>query len=171
MKNFFAVLFVSGFFFSNVNAQFTRYIVKLKNKNGTPYTFSNPQSYLSQWAIDRRTRYIISIDNSSLRTRQIKSDYFNYGTSSFNEIHLHNGEFLHNIGLRGQGMQIAMLDNGFNNYTSSNFHVFDSANANNQILGTWDFVAHEQNVSNDGTHGMSCFSTIVADIPGQFVGK
>src|SRR6266536_1824425 len=253
MKNFFAVLFVSGFFFSNANAQFTRYIVALKNKNGTPYTFSNPQAYLSQRAIDRRTRYnisidstdlpvtpsyvtqiqnvanvavlnvskwlnsitiqttdanaitainnfsfvqstsgiaarisnsntindgkskfetdFISIDNSSLRTRQIKSDYFNYGTSSFNEIHLHNGEFLHNIGLSGQGMHIAMLDNGFNNYTASNFHAFDSANANNQILGTWDFVAHEQNVSNDGNHGMSCFSTIVANIPGQFVGK
>jgi serine protease AprX len=253
MKNLFTVLFISGFFFSNVNAQFTRYIVKLKNKNGTPYTFFNPQAYLSQRAIDRRTRYNISIDstdlpvtpsyvtqigntpnvtvlnvskwlnsitiqttdpnaittinsfsfvqstsgiaariansnsinepyskfetdftaidNSTLRIRQIISDYFNYGTSSFNEIHLHNGEFLHNIGLRGQSMQIAMLDNGFNNYTSPNFHAFDSANANNQVLGTWDFVAHEQNVSNDASHGMSCFSTIVANIPGQFVGK
>ncbi len=68
-------------------------------------------------------------------------------------------------------MQIAMLDNGFNNYTSPALHAFDSAKANNQILGTWDFVAHEQNVSNDGGHGMACFSTIVANIPGQFVGK
>jgi hypothetical protein len=68
-------------------------------------------------------------------------------------------------------MQIAMLDNGFNNYASPNFHAFDSAKVNNQVLGTWDFVALEQNVSNDGSHGMSCFSTIVANIPGQFVGK
>jgi hypothetical protein len=68
-------------------------------------------------------------------------------------------------------MQIAMLDNGFNNYTSSSFEAFDSVNANNQVLGTWDFVAREQNVSNDGSHGMSCFSTIAANIPGQFVGK
>src|SRR5258705_6353513 len=66
MKNLFTVLFISGFFFSNVNAQFTRYIVKLKNKNGTPYTFSNPQAYLSQRAIDRRTRYNISIDSTDL---------------------------------------------------------------------------------------------------------
>ena len=233
--------------------QFSRYLVKFKDKTGTPYTFSNPIAYLSQRAIDRRNRYGISIDstdlpvnpsyvtqirnvanvtilniskwlnavtiqtndpnaqatingfsfvqstsgiaarigksvtveinienkiefnfaslNGNLRTEHTTSDYYNYGPASFNEIHLHNGEFLHNIGLRGQGMQIAMLDNGFNNYTSPNFHAFDSANANNQVLGTWDFVAHEQNVSNDGTHGMSCFSTIVADIPGQFVGK
>ena len=95
-------------------------------------------------------------------------NYYDYG-NSFNEIHLHNGEFLHNIGLRGSGMQIALLDNGFNNYTS--FDAFDSVNANNQVLGTWDFVAREQNVSDDGSHGMSCFSTIAANIPGQFIGK
>jgi len=253
MKNFFAVFFLSVLFLSDLNAQFTRYIVKLKNKSGTPYTLTNPEAYLSQRAIDRRTRYNISIDstdlpvtpsyiaqikntpnvtilnvskwlnsvtiqttdpnaittinnfpfvqstsgiaariansratndpyskfendfiavdNSTLRRQQITTDYFNYGTNSFNEIHLHNGEFLHNIGLRGQGMQIAMLDNGFNNYTSPNFHAFDSVNANDQVLGTWDFVALEETVSNDGSHGMSCFSTIAANIPGQFVGK
>jgi serine protease AprX len=66
MKSFFTTLFVLGFFFSNVNAQFTRYIVKFKNKNGTPYTFSNPQAYLSQRAIDRRTKYNISIDSTDL---------------------------------------------------------------------------------------------------------
>ena len=103
------------------------------------------------------------------RTEQLNADYFNYGTGSYNEIHLHNGEFLHNIGLRGQGMQIAMLDNGFNNYTT--LKAFDSVNANGQVLGTWDFVAREANVANDGSHGMSCMSTIAANIPGQFIGK
>jgi hypothetical protein len=68
-------------------------------------------------------------------------------------------------------MQIALLDNGFNDYTSSSFHAFDSVNANNKVLGSWDFVAHEQDVTNDGSHGMSCFSIIAANIPGQFVGK
>lgn len=66
-------------------------------------------------------------------------------------------------------MQIAVLDNGFNNYTT--LRAFDSVNINGQILGTWDFVAREQNVANDGSHGMNCFSTIAANIPGQFIGK
>ncbi len=105
----------------------------------------------------------------SQRTEQVTADYFNYGTNSFNEIHLHNGEFLHNIGLRGQGMQIGMLDNGYNNYTVLN--AFDSVRLQNQILGTWDFVNRESNVTNDGSHGMNCFSTIAANIPGQFIGK
>jgi len=236
--------------FFNAGAQFTRYVIQLKDKNGTPYTLSNPIAYLSQRAIDRRTTYGIPIDSTDLpvnqsyidqiknvpnvtllniskwlnavtirtsdasalntisgfsfvrsasgigarmsepgkinskfddhfvvvndsiaRMARASGDFYNYGTSSFNEIHLHNGEFLHNIGLRGQGMEIAMLDNGFNNYTSSSFHAFDSVNANNQVLGTWDFVANESNVSNDGSHGMSCFSIIAGNIPGQFIGK
>lgn len=233
-----------------VNAQFTRYVVRFKNKGGSSFTLANPAAYLSQRAIDRRTKYGIAIDSTDMpvtpsyitqvknipnvsllnvskwlnavsiqtsdanaitaintlsfvqsvssvaarqdvagrnetnkfsfeeipvpvpiaaRTENITADFFNYGTASYNEIHLHNGEFLHNIGLRGQGMQIAMLDNGFNNYTL--LGGFDSARNNNQVLGTWDFVNREQNVINDGSHGMNCFSTIAANIPGQFIGK
>ncbi len=63
--------------------------------------------------------------------KECTGDYYNYGASSFNEIHLHNGEFLHNIGLRGQGMQVAVLDAGFYNYTP--LKAFDSINANGQI--------------------------------------
>lgn len=228
-------------------AQLNRYVVKLKNKGGTPFSISNPIAYLSQRAIDRRTRYGIPIDSTDLpvtpsyvtqidnvpnvtllnvskwlnavtifttdpnaiatinafpfvqgslaiasrattgrgadskfatetkgdevapQTQRVSADYYNYGSGSFNEIHLHNGEFLHNIGLRGQGMQIAMLDNGYNNYTA--LRSFDSMNTENRVLGTWDFVAREANVANDGTHGMICLSTIVANIPGQFIGK
>jgi hypothetical protein len=117
---------------------------------------------------DKNAR-IIEPQEGSQRTERTVANYFNYGTLSFNEIHLHNGEFLHNIGLRGQGMQIGMLDNGYFNYP--NLKAFDSARIQGQILGTWDFVGREANVANDGTHGMQCLSTIVANIPGQFIGK
>jgi len=235
-------------FFQDANAQFTRYMVRLKNKGGNPYSLLNPSAYLSSRSIARRARYGISLDSTDLpvtpsyitqvrnipnltllniskwinavtiqtsdavalaslnalpfvqsvtgfaarmaedpaptrnkfepvfdgqpiteRPGGIEADYFNYGTTSFNEIHLHNGEFLHNIGMRGQSIQIAMLDNGFNNYLA--LKAFDSVNANGQVLGTWDFVAREANVSDDGSHGMNCFSTIAANIPGQFIGK
>ncbi len=247
MKKFLPLLLL--LIVSESQAQFTRYVVRLKNKGGSPYTFSSPLAYLSQRAVDRRTKYGIAIDSTDLpvtpsyitqirnisnvtvlnvsrwlnavtiqtsspaaitainalpfvqsvngiasrtaengrgsgnkfqqeeiitelpphQTERITADFYNYGTGSYNEIHLHNGEFLHNIGLRGQGMQIAVIDNGFNNYTA--LKAFDSVNTNGQVLGTWDFVAREQNVTNDGSHGMSCFSTIAANIPGQFIGK
>jgi hypothetical protein len=102
------------------------------------------------------------------RPSAIESDYYNYGTGAFNEIHLHNAEFLHNIGLRGGSMRVALLDAGFTGY--SNLKSFDSMNVNNQLLGTWDFVSGNTNV-NDHDHGMECLSIIAANIPGQFVGK
>lgn len=104
------------------------------------------------------------------RGQRMQNDYFDYGSgASYDEILLHHGEFLHNIGLRGQGMQIAMLDGGFYQYTT--LDAFDSANANGQFLSTWDFVAREASVVEDNSHGMSCLSTIAANIPGLFIGK
>ncbi len=60
------LILVSMLATSTLDAQFTRYIVKLKNKGGSPYSFSSPLNYLSQRAIDRRTRYGISIDSTDL---------------------------------------------------------------------------------------------------------
>lgn len=248
MKNFLPFLILSVVVMSEAQGQFTRYLVKLKNKGGTPYTIANPIAYLSQRAINRRTRYGIAIDSTDLpvtpsyvtqirnvpnvtvlnvskwlnsvsvlttdanaittinafpfvqsagaigargigngranpdkfemenrtadlpvqRNERVETDFYSYGTNSFNEIHLHNAEFLHNIGLRGQGMQIAMLDAGYTNYTS--LKAFDSININNQVLGVWNFVLRNTNV-NVHNHGMECLSTIAANIPGQFVGK
>ena len=236
---------VCGSLHQPITAQFSRYIVRLKHKGGSTFSLSNPGAYLSTRALDRRSRYGISIDSLDLpvsppllsqirsipnltvlnvskwlnavciqttdpgvintltalpfvrsvdglaaRIQQpagkqkfetesdttiessplrVNSDYFNYGTGSLNEIRLHKGEFLHNIGLRGQGMQIAVLDGGFLNYTS--LKAFDSINANGQVLSTWDFVGGNSSVSEDHPHGMQCLSTMAANIPGQFIGK
>jgi serine protease AprX len=98
----------------------------------------------------------------------ISSNVFNYGLSA-TQIQMHNGNFLHNIGLRGQNMVIGMLDAGYLNYLT--VRSLDSARLNGQILGTWDFVAREASVNEDNQHGMQCLSIIAANIPGQFVGS
>ncbi|HZH94619.1 MAG TPA: S8 family serine peptidase, partial [Flavisolibacter sp.] len=98
---------------------------------------------------------------------QTAADFYDYG-ASYNQVHIHNGEFLHNIGLRGQNMIVGMMDAGFKNYLT--VKAFDSARTNGQIFGTYDFVANEVSVNEDDAHGMQCFSTIAANIPGQFVG-
>jgi serine protease AprX len=245
MKKIFGCLLTVWALSQSGEAQITRYIIKFRDKGSNPYSLSNPSAYLSQRAIDRRTKYSIAIDSTDLpvtpryidsvrsagavtilnaskwlnsvsirtsdaaalakissfpfvqsvsgsalrvgdpiqptdkfsieqnqqptpfREANITSDFFNYG-SSHDQVHIHNGEFLHNIGLRGQGMIIGMLDAGFNNYLS--VKAFDSARANGQILGVYDFVAKDNSVNEDDAHGMECFSTIAANIPGQFVG-
>ena len=232
---------------ANSYAQFSRYIIQLKDKSGNPFLTTNPAQFLTQRSINRRIRYNIAVDESdipitpayldSIRLTgnvtiinvskwlnqvciqttdaaalikinffvfvkgtspiaarvgniispiskpldipgqplpiiitgkpQSPTDFYNYG-ESFPQIHLHNGEFLHNHGFRGEGMQLAIMDAGFYHYQS--LPTFDSVRKNQQILGTWDFVANEASVNEDFAHGMNCFSTIAANIPGTFVG-
>jgi len=66
MKKLIIVLFGSCLFFTDIHAQFTRYVVKLKNKGGNPFSLSTPTAFLSQRAVDRRTRYGIAIDSTDL---------------------------------------------------------------------------------------------------------
>ncbi len=106
----------------------------------------------------------IETASTSARTT---SNFYSYGSSN-GQIRLHQGEFLHNHGFRGEGMQISVLDAGFFNYLT--LPTFDSVRTNNQILNVWDFVANNASVNEDNTHGMNCFSSISANMPGVFVG-
>jgi serine protease AprX len=94
-------------------------------------------------------------------------DLFNYGSNA-GQVHIHEGEYLHNLGFHGEGITIAMLDAGFNNY--KNNPAFDSLRLLNQILGTWDYVANEQSVNEDHAHGAWCLSIIGANEPGKIIG-
>ncbi len=107
------------------------------------------------------------IENTSPSTGRITTDFYGYGRSH-GQVHIHQGEFLHNHGFRGEGMQISVLDAGFFHYLS--LPTFDSIRTNNQILNVWDFVANNASVDEDNTHGMNCLSAISANMPGVFVG-
>jgi len=66
MKRICLFFFVSFTFSLNLSAQFSKYIVKFKNKNGTPFSINDPSKFLSQRAIERRTKQHISIDETDL---------------------------------------------------------------------------------------------------------
>ena len=78
------------------------------------------------------------------------SSRYLYG-SSYNQINMHNGHLLHNIGADGQNMMIAIFDSGFNGFLTNSF--LDSANQNNQILATKDIVNDNASVNEDDAHG------------------
>lgn len=110
-----------------------------------------------------------SLENSTTvsSSARLTANVYNYGASN-GQVHLHQGEFLHNQGFRGEGMQLAVLDGGFFRYQT--LPTFDSIRLNNQVLNVYDFVANETSVNEDDSHGMTCLSTIAANIPGVFVG-
>ena len=86
----------------------------------------------------------------------------------YGQIHIHNGEFLHQKGLTGKGMVIAIIDAGFYHYRTTS--AFDSTRAHNRFLGEKDFVDFDNSVNEDYDHGELCLSTIAANIPGVMVG-
>lgn len=90
-----------------------------------------------------------------------------YG-SSFNQISMCNAHKLHEMGYRGNGLHIAVLDAGF--WRADEFLGFDSLFYNNRILSTWDFIAYNDSVFNDNSHGMSVLSTMGGNIPGELIG-
>jgi serine protease AprX len=112
-----------------------------------------------------------SLENSFLTTLQAGyknfESGFDYGPS-YHQIHMMNGDLLHNAGNRGQGKVIAILDAGF--LKADTLHAFDSLWQNNQILGTRDFVNPGGNVFNEHIHGMCVLSVLAGDLPGQIIG-
>ena len=90
-----------------------------------------------------------------------------YGSSG-PQIMLHEGEFMHEKGLQGQGIKIAVFDAGFFRY--QNLAAFDSLRQKQRIKGTWDFVDRNSSVNEDDIHGMWCLSILAANIPGTYVG-
>ena len=250
MKKYLLLLSITVLLFGVASqAQFSKYIVRFKDKAGTPFNINNPSQYLSARSIQRRVKQNIAIDstdlpitpryldsvklagnvtilnkskwlnevciqttdaaalaqinsfpfvissspvkriqegnkeitqtrnkfneeisqtNTATQTSKTNGDVLNYG-NSLAQIHIHEGEFLHNKGFKGEGMLMAIFDGGFRNYLTVT--AFDSARNNNQIVETYDFVQNETSVNEDDPHGMYCFSIIAANWPGQLVGS
>jgi serine protease AprX len=75
---------------------------------------------------------------------------------------------LHEKGLRGKGMLIAVFDAGFSRATQLGYlkHVFDEK----RILDTYDFIGRDGDVYSDHFHGLNVLSVIAANQPGVLVG-
>ncbi len=101
------------------------------------------------------------------RQTEAKGNAFEYG-NNYNQVHIHEGEYLHNKGFTGQNIQIAVLDAGFAEYKL--ITAFDSARLNNQILGERDLVDFDNSVTEDDSHGMYCLSTMATNWPGKMIG-
>jgi serine protease AprX len=98
-------------------------------------------------------------------TDDVQLDYGSTG----NQIRIHKGEFLHNLGFTGQNITMSILDAGFLNYKTN--PALDSVRLQGRVLGEWDYVANHASVNEDNSHGANCFSIIAANRPGSIVGS
>lgn len=122
--------------------------------------------------------FSIEYDNFSTKLLEFESNYLNvennyitdsdYG-SSFAQLNILGGLELHEMGFRGKGLQIAVLDAGF--YKVDSFGYFNNLWENNQIIAYRDFINPTGNIFNESSHGMSVLSTMSVNTPGQYIGS
>jgi hypothetical protein len=94
---------------------------------------------------------------------------YNYG-ASLNQAQMIGADCLHNMGFRGQGMTIAVLDAGF--LDVQKFDIFDSLFMQNRLLGTRDFVDGfgDTTVFTEHTHGAEVLSAMAGIKSGSIIG-
>jgi hypothetical protein len=139
----------------------------LQKINQFPFVVSRTPIAKRTRANEKEFEETVSDDAVYGRRKRSAARSLDYG-NSFSQVHIHEGEYLHDNGFRGKGMTVAVFDAGFLGYLTNS--GFDSIRNNNRIAGTWDFVKNESSVNEDHVHGMWCFSIMAANKPGQMVG-
>ncbi len=89
-----------------------------------------------------------------------------YG-SSYNQIALCNGQKLHALGYKGDGMLIGIIDAGF--FHADSLQALAHLFTDNKIIATRNFVDN-QNVYLGATHGMMVLSSMAGILPGKLYG-
>ena len=92
----------------------------------------------------------------------ITLDSLYYG-SSWNSINLHKGQTLHELGYKGAGMDIAVIDAGFINIKTN------PSLSNINIKGAKSFIYEDSNPYADN-HGVWVTSCMATNMPGFYVG-
>ncbi len=126
-----------------------------------------PASTTNKSLINKFNEKLQPLNTAALKSENAKPNHYLYG-NSYEQIHIHNGEFLHNNGFTGAGMTIAIIDAGFYHYKTT--AAFDSTRKHHRFLGEKDFVDFDNSVNEDYNHGELCLSTIASNIPGVMVG-
>ncbi len=130
-------------------------------------SFVSSSNKVNRYKLDTGFGEVTPIPTTYSQEKTSALPSLNYG-GSLTQAQQLNVTCLHAAGFRGQGITIAVLDNGFNN--ANNNPVFDTIRARNGIKGTYDFVNGEVNVYNDGSHGAMVFSTMAGFASGNLIG-
>ncbi|AKD04815.1 S8 family serine peptidase [Pontibacter korlensis] len=90
-----------------------------------------------------------------------------YGPA-FHQADMLGADELHADGFTGLGMTIAVFDAGFPGV--DNIAAFSHLFQNDQLKGTYDFVAKQEHVFGASAHGTGVLSTMAAYAPGKMIG-
>jgi serine protease AprX len=116
-----------------------------------------------------------TIDDPNSRSGRKKSKFetsdiqgLNYGLSKVQN-EMIGVDRMHDLGFKGEGMMIGVLDAGFNNVDK--IPAFKALFDEKRIVGTYDFVKKETSVYEDDAHGTEVLACMGAFAEGQMVGS
>ena len=92
---------------------------------------------------------------------------FDYG-KALDQVRVNNVHWLHRMGFRGEGMQMMVLDGGFQNIDT--ISCFEIMRNDHRLLGARNFVQPEKDPMRKHTHGTMVLSCIASYLPGKLVG-
>jgi len=139
---------------------------------GTIQTEGDLDSLLALSFVD--TVYVVKTQAKLKRKRgkavkgQNKGGDSMYGESALN-IRMHGGIELHAYGFQGQGIEIAVMDNGFQGMDNSGYLA--QARNDGRIVPVYDFVDNDLDVFSEGSHGSLVLGTMLGYFEGQIIGS
>lgn len=90
-----------------------------------------------------------------------------YG-NAYNQTRMINLIKMHDLGYKGDGITIAVIDAGFKNYYRH--RAIDSLRINGQLKGYYNIPYGDTLDNNNGHHGLAVLSCMAANIPNKMIG-
>ncbi len=109
------------------------------------------------------------VDVQDVKKQRGTLGYYGY---SFAQIQQTKTDFLHDLGFKGQGINIGVIDMGFKKVFK--LSAFDSVKFSNRFIDQWNFVRDTINVDSfttNITHGTDAISLMATNLPGYYVGS
>lgn len=92
----------------------------------------------------------------------------NFYGQAWSQIHLCQGEYLHEQGYMGQDKLIAVIDVGFNGVNTA--APFDSLRQQGRLMDTWNYIYDTAHVFGYSAHGCQVLSCMASYVPQSHVG-
>lgn len=130
--------------------------------------------YLGHWKPINKEKVELKLDEELLKS-DTKMDYSrqqqfdsNFYGKAYGQAAMLNAHKLHQLGYKGQGVTVGVIDAGFKNVHQIELfkHLFNQK----QLTHTFDFVQHNQEVFLDDDHGTAVLSCMAGFLPNEFVG-
>lgn len=139
-------------------------------------TDSNLVSYLANATFVINFELVKKSPGKTSIEKFANEELFEVDPNTFNDVYgrsLHQlqmvaGDALHNLGLRGQHMTIAVLDAGFSKVDQ--LDAFDDLRSSGRLLGTRDFVDGGEFVYDYSSHGAAVLSIMTGALKGKILG-